>query len=129
MTDLAPGEHAETVGEAAHLFTAAHPPRSDSPEYVDSRKVLMNTRKGGCIVCGGLPDLSHPELATVADPKGAEDHHGGGLYVKDILVGLNLIGLEWSLGWSADPVIVAAHVANLNIVFAALGEPTFDDPI
>jgi hypothetical protein len=123
---MTPAEH---VGEAAVLFTADHPPRTDSPTYTAARKVLMNTRKGGCIVCGGTPDMTHPELETVADSKGLEDHHGGGIYVKDVLVGLNLFGTEWSLGFSADPKIVAQMVANLNIVLEALGESTFDGPI
>lgn len=119
----------ETVGEAAHLFTADHPPRKDSPTYVAARKVLMNTRRGGCMVCGGVPDMSHPEMTSVADSHGLQDHHGGGVYVKDVLVALNLFGTEWSLGWSADPVKVAQMVANLNTVLAALGEPTYDEPI
>lgn len=120
---------AETVGEAAHLFTAAHPPRTDSPEYHRSRKWLMNQAKGGCMVCGGVPDLTHPDTATTGNPHGQQDHHGGGIYHHNILIGLNLFGLEWSLGWSADPVVVAAHVANLNVVLAELGEATYDAPI
>lgn len=119
----------ETVGEAAHLFTADHPPRTDSPGYRAARKVLMNTRKGGCVVCGGVADMTHPELGEVADSHGLEDHHGGGIYVKDVLVALNLFGSEWSLGWSGDPKVYARHVRNLNVVLAALGEPTYDAPI
>jgi len=120
---------AEHVGEQAVLYTADHPPRTDSPTYVAARKVLMNSRKGGCVVCGGTPDMSHPELEPIADSHGLEDHHGGGIYVKDVLVALNLFGTEWSLGFSADPKIVAKMVANLNIVLTALGEPTYDKPI
>lgn len=119
----------EKVGEQADLYTADHPPRKDSPEYVAARKVLMHTRRGGCIVCGGLPDLAHPELVDVGDPHGLQDHHGGGIYVKDVLVALNVFPLEWSLGFSADPTVVAQLVANLNVVLAALGEPTYDAPI
>lgn len=119
----------ETVGEAVHLVTADHPKRTDSPEYKASRRMLMNTLKGGCVVCGGVPDLSHPELALVADSHGLQDHHGGGLYVDGVLVAFNLFGTEWSLGWSADPKIVAAHVANLNVVLHRLGLPTYDAPI
>ena len=119
----------ETVGEAAVLYTDDHPPRTDSPAYVAARKVLMNQRKGGCVICGGVPDMSHPELAEIGDAHGLEDHHGGGLYVKDVLVALNLFGTEWSLGWSADPVRVGQLVNNLNVVLRALGEPTYDEPI
>lgn len=119
----------ETVGEAAHLFTADHPPRKDSPTYVAARKVLMNTRRGGCMVCGGVPDMTHPEMTSVADSHGLQDHHGGGIYVKDVLVALNLFGTEWSLGWSADVEKVAQYVANLNVLLEALGEPTYDGSI
>jgi hypothetical protein len=115
---------AETVGEAAHLYTEGHPPRTDSPTYVAARKVLMHTRRGGCMVCGGLPDMTHPELGDVADPTGLQDHHGGGVYVKDVLVALNLFGTEWSLGWSADPT-VGIHEIPFPIW---LGQVTCDWP-
>ncbi|BBH17517.1 hypothetical protein Back2_18040 [Nocardioides baekrokdamisoli] len=119
----------ESVGEAAVLYTADHPARKDSPEYIAARKVLMNQRKGGCIVCGGIPDMTHPEMEKVGSPKGLQDHHGGGIYVKDVLVGLTPFGMEWSLGWSASPAKVAQFVANLNVVLEALGEPTYDSVI
>lgn len=120
---------AEKVGEAAVLYTADHPPRKDSPTYVQSRKALMNTLLGGCMVCGGIPDMSHPEMTSVANSKGLQDHHGGGIYFKGNLIALNVFGTEWSLGWSASVSKVAAFVANLNEVLRALGEPTYDQPI
>lgn len=107
-----PGEHAESVGEAAHLYTEAHPTRTDSPAYVASRKWLMEQAAGGCIVCHGPGDLSHPEAP--ADSHGLEDHHGGGLYLKDVLVGFNLFGLEWSLGWAADAKLVNEFIGLLK---------------
>lgn len=116
---------AETVGEVAHVFTAPHPARTDSPAYLAARKVLMNQRRGGCVVCGGVPDMSHPELVPLGDAKGLEDHHGGGIYVKDVLVALNLFPLEWSQGWAADPELVSRLVANLNVVLRTLGEPAY----
>lgn len=121
--------NAEHVGEAADVFTADHPKRTDSPAYLAARKVLMNQRRGGCVICGGLPDMSHPELYEIGEPKGLEDHHGGGIYVKDVLVGLNLMPIEWSQGWGANAESVARMVANLNVLFSALGEPTYDDPV
>lgn len=119
----------ETVGEAAVLYTDAHPPRKDSATYTAARKVLMNTRRGGCMVCGGIPDMTHPEMTSIADSHGLQDHHGGGIYVKDVLVALNVFGTEWSLGWSASPEKVAQYVANLNVVLKALGESTYDSVI
>jgi hypothetical protein len=102
----------EKIGDPIITFTAPHPARTDSPEYVKTRKWLMNQTSGGCFICGGPVDLSHPGGA--ADPKGLEDHHGGGLYKGSVLVGFNLFPLEWSMGWGADPRKVAAFVVQLN---------------
>lgn len=69
---------------------------------------------GGCYICGGPVDLSHPEVPADAHGLKLEDHHGGGLYVKGVLVGFNLFPLEWSMGWGADPKKVAAFVRQLH---------------
>lgn len=119
----------ETVGEAAHVEVADHPKRTDSPAYLAARRMLMNTRRGGCVVCGGVPDMSHPEMTAVADAHGLEDHHGGGIYVKDVLVAFNLFPMEWSQGWGADPVLVQELVSNLNVILEALGEEPYSTPI
>lgn len=118
----------ETVGEAAHLFTADHPARSDSPTYRASRKWLMATY-GGCFVCGGPVDLSHPELLAVANAKGLEDHHGNGITYKGVLVAMGLVPTEWSLGWAADPDRVAGFVSMTNELLQAAGEATYDAAI
>ncbi len=123
----------EKVGERATIETANHPPRTDSPEYKNSRKWLMGVAGGGCILCGGESDLSHPE--GVADPTGLQDHHGGGIYVIDknsntpVLVALNLFPMEWSEGWGADPAVVSQRVSALNLVLTALEQPTYQQPI
>ncbi len=114
----------ETIGDVEQVETADHPPRTDSPEYGRTRKWLMGATAGGCYVCGGPVDLSHPE--DPANARGLQDHHGGGIFLvpatgDPILVGTNLFGLEWSLGWGADPARVAAFVAQLNTVTTALG--------
>lgn len=114
----------ETIGDVEHVVTADHPPRTDSPEYVKTRKWLMSQTAGGCYICGGPVDLSHPE--SPGDPTGIQDHHGGGIFLipeagDPVLVGTNLFGLEWSLGWGADPVRVAAFVTQLNAVTSKLG--------
>jgi hypothetical protein len=115
---------AETIGDVEHVQTANHPPRKDSKEYVATRKWLMGHTSGGCYVCGGPVDLSHPE--DPANSKGMQDHHGGGIFLvpesgDPILVGTNLFGLEWSLGWGADPARVAAFVSQINEVTRRLG--------
>lgn len=121
----------ETVGEPATLFTADHPPRSDSPTYRATRTWLMDKALGGCIICGGESDLSHP--GDVESAAGLQDHHGGGLYVvvndKPVLVGINLFPVEWSEGWGADPAVLAQKVSALNQLLQKLGQATFDMPI
>ena len=103
----------ETVGEAAELYTADHPPRKDSAEYVRTRKWLVREH-GACVVCG--------------DPK-VQDHHGGGLWSSSGLLGLSLGALEWSLGWSADPAVVEDHVAATNQALALAGQPIYGKTI
>lgn len=120
----------ESIGEQVKVHVADHPPRSDSPEYNRTRKTLMADYGGGCFICDGPVDLSHP---GVADSKGLQDHHGGGIYAvlgdKPVLIGLSLLQLEWSEGWGADPVIVQRMVQNQNAIAGKLGAPTYDKPI
>jgi hypothetical protein len=121
----------ETVGESATLRTADHPTRTDSPEYLKSRKWLMDTSAGGCVLCGGQSDLTHP--GDVAPDTGLQDHHGGGIYVVvdgvPVLVGINLFTVEWSEGWGADPAVISQRVTALNALLTTLGQQTYDAPI
>jgi hypothetical protein len=99
----------ETSGEPAKLYTADHPPRTDSPEYIASRTWLTTQAMGGCVICGGESDLTHPGSVEPAAGN-LQDHHGGGIYVvpkgtnEPVLVALNLFPIEWSEGWGADAV-------------------------
>lgn len=121
----------ETVGEAAHLRTADHPKRTDSPEYLASRKWLMEKAGGGCVICGGQSDLTHP--GTVAAADGLQDHHGGGIYIvvndRPVLVGLTLFPIEWSEGWGADAAMISSRVTALNALLGRLGQPGYTDAI
>lgn len=120
----------ETIGDVEHVITANHPPRKDSPEYKKSRVWLMGMTQGGCYVCDGPVDMSHPQAPC--DPTGQQDHHSGALYLypdgggDPVLVGYNLFGTEWSLGFAAEPARVAAHVKLLNEVTKRLGGPSYD---
>ncbi len=123
------GVHEETVGEVAHVEVADHPPRTDSPEYKATHRWLMSQVAGGCFVCGGPVDLSHPDAPADAAALKLEDHHGGAITLRGVLVALNLFPLEWSQGYGADPATVARFVKQLNLVLRELGEPTYDQPI
>jgi hypothetical protein len=111
------------VGQPLHYRTDNHPPRVNSPEYNATRKWLMNKAAGGCFICGGPVDLSHP--GAPANAKGLQDHHGGGLYHNLILVGFNLFPLEWATGWGANPAKVQDFVNQLN----AAGLCSYKEPI
>jgi hypothetical protein len=84
--------HPESEDFPWDIAVVDHPPRRDSPLYSRSRK-LMNT------------------LAATLDtwaygPGPYEDHHGGGLWVKDKDGWLCLqlpLGVEWSAQFCADP--------------------------
>jgi uncharacterized protein DUF6424 len=121
---------AEKIGDTIEIETADHPPRTDSPEYIESRKWLMGQAGGGCVICGGPVDMSHP---GVGDATSLQDHHGGGIYVVTdgvpVLVALNLFPMEWSEGFGSDPSVVSGMVANLNTVRKTLGQQTYEDPI
>lgn len=113
----------EDIGETVTVYTAPHPQRTDSPEYLASRKWLVEKTPGGCYVCGGPVDMSHP--GAPPDSKGLQDHHGGGIYKNGILVAVNLFPLEWSMGFGADPKRVQAFVQQL----VAAGFVQWDKPI
>ena len=125
-TNQSNGTHKVVVGQPLRYDTAPHPPRVNSPEYNSTRKWLMGKTPGGCFICGGPVDLSHPEAP--ADSKGLklEDHHGGGLYHNSVLIGFNLFPLEWATGWGAAPKKVAEFVDQLNATGIF---PKYPDPI
>jgi len=72
-----------------------HPPRRNSKAYVASRK-LMNK-------------LARSVTDFFYGAKPYEDHHGGGLWLKDAdgwFVVRNIAGVEWSAQFCADPAKV-----------------------
>src|SRR6266568_5564248 len=91
-----PTTHTESETHPWTIEIPDHPPRADSPEYVASRK-LMNQLDPGLYG-------KHP----------VQDHHGGGLWAWEnddpengapFLV-MNLVGMEWSSQFCADPAKV-----------------------
>src|SRR3954447_1007866 len=85
-----------------------HPPRKDSPEYVKSRTRMNALAKG---VKG---------FYYGAEPY--QDHHGGGLWLKDTdgwFMVRNLAGIEWSAQFCADPKRVDQLRLNARRLYAA----------
>lgn len=89
------GDHAEHEDHPWTRRIPDHPPRSETPTYRDARD-RMNE------IAEALPDFFY-------GPPDYEDHHGGGLWLKDeegwFLV-RNVVGIEWSAQFCADPVKV-----------------------
>jgi hypothetical protein len=87
--------HTEREDHPWEIRIPDHPRRADSPIYVISRK-LMNTIAGDAATIAGFLGSGAPY----------QDHHGGGLWVKDDAGWLfikNLAGMEWSQQFCADP--------------------------
>lgn len=104
-------DHDVTAGEPVTYKTSGHPPRADSPEYVKSRaalKAIAGTLKGWYFGEGPY-----------------QDHHGGGLWVNDgqgWFFLRNLVGIEWSGQFCADPAKVDALRKNAARLYARFPE-------
>jgi hypothetical protein len=101
-------EHQEHEDQPWTINIPGHPQRSDSPGYVRSRQAMnkMASQVSGLLY--GQPPY--------------EDHHGGGLWLKDdqgwFLV-RNLVGMEWSSQFCADPAKVDLIRQNAQRLYAA----------
>lgn len=100
-------EHVIRAGMPVDYYVPGHPARSDSPYYVKSRKVL------------------HQIVGTLGDPffgsEPVQDHHGGGLWVYDDegwFFVRNLVGIEWSGQFCADPAKVDLLRQNARRLYA-----------
>jgi Family of unknown function (DUF6424) len=98
----------ETGGYPWTRNIPVHPTRTDSAEYRRSRAKM------------------HELVDTISDffygDEPFEDHHGGGLWLKDdegwFLV-RNLVGIEWSAQFCADPAKVDLLRENARRLYAA----------
>ncbi|MEU1783830.1 DUF6424 family protein [Streptomyces abikoensis] len=99
--------HVEHEDKPWTINIPGHPPRSDSPEYVASRKQMHKL----------VDSLDHPFYG----PEPVEDHHGGGLWVKDDqgwFMVRNMAGIEWSAQFCADPAKVDLLRQNARRLYA-----------
>jgi hypothetical protein len=99
-------EHTEHEDHGWDIEIPDHPPRSDSPEYQRSRARLRELASAG----------------TYYGPPPIQDHHGGGLWLKDSAGWFfvrNLAGIEWSAQFCANPVKVDELRLNAARLYAA----------
>jgi Family of unknown function (DUF6424) len=95
----------------AHPWTIQipdHPPRTDSPAYLAARKKMNELAKS-------LPSFMYGNAPY-------QDHHGGGLWLKDAegwFLVRNLVGIEWSAQFCADPAKVDLLRRNAQRIYAA----------
>lgn len=106
-----PGVHTEQEDHPWTINIPDHVARTDSPEYKQSRTTMNQTAAEVASFFYGPPPY--------------QDHHGGGLWLKDdqgwFLV-RNLAGLEWSSQFCADPVRVDMLRQNAQRLYAGFPE-------
>ena len=87
--------HPEGETDPWKINVTNHPQRTDSPEYVAARAQMNQIAAGLTGLIYGSPPF--------------QDHHGGALWLKDdqgwFLV-RNLVGIEWSAQFCAEPAKV-----------------------
>lgn len=116
------GTHTQHEDDPWTTFVGDHPARADSPGYRRSRALMVK-----------LVQASQPW--SLGGPP-YQDHHGGGIWVKDDdgwLLLLGLAGVEWSAQFCADPAkidrlrtMTARVVARFPLTlpgYTALGYP------
>ena len=101
-------DHQEHEDQPWTVNIPGHPVRSDSPEYVRSRQTMT--------------DMAGQVSGLIYGQPPYEDHHGGGLWLKDAqgwFLVRNLAGMEWSSQFCADPAKVDLIRQNARRLYAA----------
>lgn len=104
-------EHAEHEDKPWTMWIPRHPGRKDSKSYVQSKK-RMNE------MAGTVEEFFYGQ-------KPYEDHHGGGLWLKDDegwFMVRNLAGMEWVSQFCADPKKVDLLRLNAKRLYARFPE-------
>jgi Family of unknown function (DUF6424) len=99
--------HAEREDEPWSIEIPDHPRRADSAEYARSRKIMNAMAKTDAEFFYGPPPW--------------QDHHGGGLWLRDAdgwFLVRNLAGMEWSSQFCADPAKVDKLRRNAQRLYA-----------
>ena len=101
-------DHQEHEDQPWTINIPGHAQRSDSPEYVHSRQAMT--------------DMAGQVSGLIYGPPPYDDHHGGGLWLKDAqgwFLVRNLAGMEWSSQFCADPAKVDLIRQNAKRLYAA----------
>jgi Family of unknown function (DUF6424) len=110
--DAAGGTHTEREDHPWEISIPDHPRRSDSPEYVQSRRKMNEIAREA---------FNSADSLLYGGPA-YQDHHGAGHWLKDdagwFLV-RGLAGLEWSGQFAAEPAKVDALRVNAKRLYAA----------
>jgi Family of unknown function (DUF6424) len=108
---VAEATHTEHEDLGWEIDIPDHPKRSDSPEYIASRKKMNEIAREAHASPDGLLYGGPP----------FQDHHGGGCWLKDEhgwFVVKNTAGMEWSSQFAADPVKVDQIRRNAQRLYA-----------
>lgn len=109
------GQHTESEDHPWTIAIPDHVGRTDSPEYIKSRATMNQIAGEMAGVAGGLFFGSAPW----------QDHHGGALLVKDAqgwFLVKNLVGMEWSSQFCAEPAKVDKLRQNAKRLYAMFPE-------
>jgi hypothetical protein len=100
--------HTESENDPWSINVGDHPERADSPAFTRSRTLMTKL-------------VQHEQPWFLGNPP-YQDHHGGGIWVKDdqgwVLL-LGLAGIEWSAQFCADPAKVDALRQQAKRIVAA----------
>jgi hypothetical protein len=100
-------EHPEHEDHPWTIQIPEHPKRTDSPTYVASRAKMNKLAKG-------IDGFEYGDAPY-------QDHHGGGIWLKDAdgwFLVRNLVGIEWSAQFCADPAKVDKLRINARRLYA-----------
>jgi Family of unknown function (DUF6424) len=109
--DLGPDTHLEHEDHPWTIEIPPHPKRTETAAYRKARRDMNQMAKS-------VPNLAY-------GPSPYQDHHGGGLWLKDAegwFLVRNVVGIEWSAQFCADPAKVDRLRINARRLYAGFPE-------